>query len=178
MVVGVVLLALASAGPAGCAGTPPAPVPSADQPLERPSDLALGVTVFSSSIPGAAAGSVERWRRPARYIVEPDGMLRAALGPGARTDTYPPATRRLDPAQMDLLWRLLVETGLTDPEHPDLIDSATAYTPSGTGPEALIAMSASGGYQAVSIELATTTREAASARRLVDQLAEMAWIRK
>lgn len=45
--------------------------------------------------------------RPARYVVEPDGLFRAAVGAGATTRVYPPRTKYLTDRQMADLWRKL-----------------------------------------------------------------------
>ncbi|MHA7814747.1 MAG: hypothetical protein ACX94C_15300 [Phycisphaerales bacterium] len=70
----------------------------AELPERRPSDFTLGVVVFGD--PGA--DSVEM--RSARYIVEPDGALRASFGEGSDGNTYPPMTRRLEGSILDALW--------------------------------------------------------------------------
>src|SRR5438105_14278814 len=62
-------------------------------PRERPADFTLAATVLS---PGSVdAKKLPRSLRPGRYIVEADGVLRAATGPGATTTTYPRRTRQL-----------------------------------------------------------------------------------
>lgn len=67
---------------------------------ETPTDFAMVLTIESS--PSAQP----RHRRPGQYVLEPDGTLRAAIGPGTHAGLLPPVTARLDPAEVDELWRL------------------------------------------------------------------------
>ena len=67
-------------------------------PEQRPSDFTLGVVVFGDP----DADSIEM--RSARYIIEPDGTLRASFGEGSDGLTYPPITRRVDGSTLDAIW--------------------------------------------------------------------------
>ncbi|MFG0314883.1 MAG: hypothetical protein ACF8LL_11975, partial [Phycisphaerales bacterium] len=67
-------------------------------PERRPSDFTLGVVVFGDP----DADSIET--RSARYIIEPDGTLRASFGEGSDGLTYPPITRRVDESILDAIW--------------------------------------------------------------------------
>ncbi|MBO6740379.1 MAG: hypothetical protein JJ916_11015 [Phycisphaerales bacterium] len=67
-------------------------------PEQRPSDFTLGVVVFGDP----DADSIEM--RSARYIIEPDGTLRASFGEGSDGLTYPPITRKVDGSTMDAIW--------------------------------------------------------------------------
>jgi hypothetical protein len=77
-----------------------------------PADFSLSVTVMT---PGRETDDTGRdlsfgrdlADRPGRYIVEPDGLLRAATGAGATTRLYPPRTKYLTDRQMSDLWRKL-----------------------------------------------------------------------
>lgn len=66
-------------------------------PERRPSDFTLGLVVFGTD--DAPVG-----RRSARYIIGPDGTFRSSFGAGSRELTFPPITRRLDPATLDRIW--------------------------------------------------------------------------
>ncbi len=85
----------------GCSHDPGPLTPRAANGPTIPSDFALAVTVIDNEGPMA----------PARYVVEPDGVLRAAQGPGASLDTYPPRTRELTRAQLNLLYRQAIRGG-------------------------------------------------------------------
>ena len=75
-------------------------------PEQRPSDFTLGIVVFGDS-DAQATGS-----RSARYIIEPDGTLRASFGEGSGGLTCPPITRRLDGAELDAIWDRVRSLGL------------------------------------------------------------------
>ncbi len=67
-------------------------------PEQRPSDFTLGVVVFGDP------DSTEPAIRSARYIIEPDGTLRASFGEGSDGLTYPPITRRVDGSTLNAIW--------------------------------------------------------------------------
>lgn len=62
-----------------------------------PADFTLALTVFDDDA---------EIFRSARYIVEPDGVLRAGFGSGASTAAYPPWIRRLSSRQIQELWTI------------------------------------------------------------------------
>lgn len=107
----VLLLGLSLAG--GCATTRGGEgATRAAAGTDYPSDFTLSVTVMT---PDQESGANDRdltfgkdlAERPGRYIVEPDGLLRAAVGAGATTQVYPPRTKYLTDRQMADLWRRL-----------------------------------------------------------------------
>ncbi len=71
-----------------------------------PEDFALAVTVMGEE------GTTNWLLQPARFVVEPDGVLRAATGAGVGPSVYPPRTRRLTQAQMNDLYAVVVRSGL------------------------------------------------------------------
>ena len=70
-----------------------------------PSDFALAVTV----LPGSES---EHQHEPVRYVIEPGGMLRAAVGDGVSLDILPKRTRRLTRAQLSAIYAHAVREGL------------------------------------------------------------------
>lgn len=96
----------------GCASTTKTPARTYARGVDYPADFSLSVTVMT---PGPETGPDGRDTsfgqdladRPGRYIVEPDGLLRAAMGAGATTRVYPPRTRYLSDRQMADLWARL-----------------------------------------------------------------------
>ncbi|MEM7576900.1 MAG: hypothetical protein AAF328_05425 [Planctomycetota bacterium] len=66
-----------------------------------PPDFALALTITATD-----AAPRAKHRRPAHYVLEPDGTFRAALGPGAQNGLLPPVTARLDPVEIDEIWQL------------------------------------------------------------------------
>lgn len=140
-----------------------------------PPDFAVSVTVADRARPATAA---ERPRalRAARYIVEPDGLLRASVGPGSLTSTFPPPMRQLSAAQMTELWGLVSGAGYLrlDPatQSADAETVATAVT----RPTAMIYVAGNEARRSLQVPLETAQGE--PARSLVDRLAELAWIRE
>ncbi len=113
----------------GCSSSTTRTEPAARlDPAARPADFTLAISVVnpaayaqprarrtsaSPNVPGAPAPAPKGPApevRPARYVIEPDGYLRAALGPGATDRTFPPPSRRLTTAQLDALWALVAQT--------------------------------------------------------------------
>lgn len=96
-----------------CASGPPLA-----ERAEPPGDFALAVTVVAPPAlarqPDAPPGL-----RPARYVVQPDWVLRAGLSPADATpDAYPGRVRQLSREQVVALWVGLRDAGLLDPAHP------------------------------------------------------------
>lgn len=158
-------------GLAGCEMTPARGVGTPDKP---PADFALSVTVFAPSM--RVAGEPEPKRdpatTPARYILEPDGTLRAAVGPGATPETFPPIVRRVSDGQRQRLWWLTLDTAAHDPGPDAKVASPETYRPEGTDPEALITVSWLGGWSAAAKPLG----DGSTGRALTAELARLAWV--
>ena len=125
---------------AGCSSAPvvrrePEPAVLPDQ---APDDFALAITILGPATDPAEIDATARPLRPARYIVEPDGVLRAAIGPGATPRVYPGQTRQLDAGQMQRLWRLTAGTGLLDGDTLTRIDNTETFFPSRERTTALV----------------------------------------
>lgn len=145
-----------------------------------PPDFALGVTITepagSAARDAAASAPPPRAMRPARYIVEPDGVLRAAMGPGAAPTTYPPRTRQLSRRQVDQVWRLVRDSDLLDTDDPARIDSPASFVASRAHPAALLEVSYSGTRRYFRVILDGTSDESLSVERITDRLADLAWV--
>ncbi len=171
MACGVVLGVVALGG--GCRSNtpPPAPVVAAP-PDERPDDFVLAATVFSPK--GMEGKKLPRSLRAARYIVEADGVLRAAQGPGADVTTFPGQTRRLTAREFDALWRMVRESGLLASawrvDDPEQLTRAMDRT------TVMMYMGYEGKRVTVRVLLDRSGPEAVAAERLVDRLAEWAWM--
>ncbi len=139
-----------------------------------PDDFALAVTVYA---PPAEGERPARWARPAQYIVEPDGSLRAAIGEGAVAASYPARTRTLDHRQVERLWRLLEDSALLRPDHPFRIASAESFVPLPDRPVAVISVSREGRREIVAVSVDADDADGEAARQLVDRLAGLAWQR-
>jgi hypothetical protein len=93
-------------------------------PDRRPPDFALGLTVYTPEGPVRRPG-----QRAARYIVDADGWLRAAVGPGAESDLYPMLARRLTAPQRDELWSLIRAAGFASVSEPLRIAGPENFDP-------------------------------------------------
>ncbi len=171
--VGVVLALLP-----GCS-SPPRPIAVPEPivlPDEAPEDFALSITVISPASAEAPIDDLPRPQRPARYVVEPDGVLRAAIGPGATPRVYPRQTRRLDAGQVQRLWRLVGETGLLEPTTLTRIDNTETFFPQRSRPTALVYIRQQGAGSHFAVRLPVGDAESAAVGQLIDELAELAWV--
>ena len=159
----------------GCRGNgpPPAPVVAA-LPDARPADFVLAATVYSPK--GMAGVKLPRSLRAARYIVEADGVLRAGLGPGAQATTYPGQTRRLTAREFDALWRMVRESGLLDSASAWRVDDPEGITRASDRTTALVYVGYEGKRTTLRMLLDRSGPEAVAAERLIDRLAEWAWV--
>ena len=136
-----------------------------DLPEHRPSDFTLGVVVFGSPDADSVA------MRSARYIVEPDGTLRASFGEGSDGNTYPPITRRLDASTLDALW-LRVRSMDFDGEAWRPVQAPEQHH-AGLGPSRGYLLEVRSG---VEFNAWSTGAGTGPMRDLVRELAEFAWI--
>lgn len=141
--------------------------------VDVPSDFSLGVTVFGGT--GTAArvqAQAVAARRPARYVLEPGRVLRAASGPDLNARTVPPIVRSLSPEQVADVYAIARSAGLLVPRHGATVPTPANYSPPAgrTGGTTLISYT-SGGRQA---SLALPAGDAA-VRPLVERLAALAW---
>jgi hypothetical protein len=156
----------------GCSSAAPMVVrEAAELPASRPADFTLAVTVHSPA--GARQGALPRSLKAGRYVVEPDGSLRAALG--ERAAAYPGLTRQLTPEQTDQVWRLVRESGLLDPANPARVDDPAGVSPAERG-MAVIYVSFEGSRRTLRVPLDRLGPNALAAERVVDRLAELGWV--
>lgn len=159
----------------GCSSKPrpvaqPEPIPD-----ERPVDFVLAATVFTPE--NLKTDSLPRSLRPARYIVEADGALRASVGPGATVTTFPPQTRQLTAKQVDGLWRQIRETDLLDAGNPARVNDPEAIPRTPDRTTALVYVGYSGKRVTLRLLLDRASEDSLAAERLMDRLAELAWIK-
>lgn len=110
----------ADAGSAGD-GVPEASAALIPLDAEPPADFTLALSVFSPQ--GVRTANLPPEGRAARYILEPDWSLRAAVGPqlpatlwrrrGGGERVLPGVVRQLTAAQVGRVWQRLGESGLT-----------------------------------------------------------------
>lgn len=83
-----------------------------------PPDFSLAITVIAPARGAVQPATLPRGLRPARYILEPDGTLRVALGAGATRATYPFPTRIISDAGRAEIWSRSKTLGLLDVDSP------------------------------------------------------------
>jgi len=142
-----------------------------------PADFSVAVTVYGPEQDPTPIHDRPRPLRPSRYIVEPDGVLRASLGHGSAVDTFPPRTRQLTTRQMDQLWRAVRETGLVSPDDPHRIEHAGLEIPNPHRTTAVVYIAYGGFTRFAIITIDTETDSAVATRLLIDRLAALAWVR-
>ncbi len=158
----------------GCASSNVEEILISDIP---PADFSVAVTVYGPVDDATPIHDRPRPLRPSRYIVEPDGVLRASIGPGSAITTFPPRTRQLTTRQMDQLWRAVRETGLASPDDPHRIAHAGVEIPNPRRTTAAIYIAFGGHTRFSIITLDTQTDTAIATRLLIDRLAALAWVR-
>lgn len=136
-----------------------------------PADFTLDITIQGPTSPGQP-----RAARPARYIVEPDGMLRVGVGEGVSIDYFPPQTRQLTRAEFDRLWRLVRDSPLLVPDNPDEARPGLPFGAVQLRPTASMAVTFEGHISTYRVVLDGQTTGALAAEQIVDHLAELAWI--
>lgn len=169
-------LALPGLLPAACSSRPqvrPEPEPIL-LPDRAPADFTLAVTVLAPE--REPAETPPRSQRPARYIVEPSGALRAATGEGATPRVYPGITRQLTEPQWQRLWRLTADTGLLEPGSLARIDNTEIFFPSRDRATALIYIRQQGEEAHFAVRLPVGDASSAAVARLIDEVAALAWI--
>ena len=143
---------------------------------EAPADFTLSVTVLGPATETAEIAETPRALRPGRYIVGADGVLRAAVGPGATPRVFPRQTRQLDTAQRQRLWRVVVNTGLLDGVTLTGIDNTETFFPNRSRPTALVYVRQGGESFHFAVRLPVGDAESEAVVQLLDELAELAWI--
>ena len=143
-------------------------------PTSRPYDFTLAMTVYAPA--GARAAQLPRSLRAGRYVVEPDGSLRAGLG--ERASAYPPLARQLTPEQMDQLWRLIRDSALLDSDNPARVEDpgAIAVSPGRAMATVYLGGAGVGPRRTLRVLLDRSSPTAVSTEQLADRLAELAWV--
>ena len=113
--------------------------------------------------------------QPSHYILEPGGALRAATGPGAQ-DRYPPFVTRLQPHEVERLWRLIRDSGLLEEDNPIRVSASEQFTiPGRTNAELVVTFQ--GERWRFRTTLESGTLESTAVRRIVNQLAAEAHVK-
>ena len=165
ILLGVVLLGAFLLG--ACAS--PAPDPLTFR--EAPADFTLSITVQGPQEPDEP-----RFRRPARYILEPDGILRVGVGESVSEEYYPPQTRQLSRDEMDRVWRLLRDSSIFEPDNPDRVRPGLPFGTIQLRPTADLTILYAEEYSYYRVVLDGRTVESEAAERVIDHLAALAWL--
>jgi len=137
-----------------------------------PADLTVDVTVLV----GRGVPVVERVeQRTGRYIIFPDGSMHADIGPSLRADVRPGLTRRLRDDEARLVWAMLVDSGLADPERFDPPTNDAVLMPSRGIIAHLVTIEANGRRWQAIRALAPDAIAEADTTPLVRTLAGLAW---
>ncbi len=161
----------------GCAG---GSARSSTQASSRvPEDFALSVTVSGPVRAGgsAAYAQLPAALRPVRYVLEPDHVLRAAIGPGAQETEFPPRTRRLDPAQGAEIWTIVRSSGVLNQDHPDSASRAPTFDLA-SGTTAYVVSARASGRRSMVAMVADPepSPSAAGVVPLLERLSTLAWL--
>jgi len=145
-----------------------------------PADFSLSVTVLKAPADTASRAAAYLRApvatRPARYIVEPDRVLRVALGSGAADTTFPTATRQLTEGEFASIWRTLQTSSLVSADHPAMVSRGPDAAEIGVRTLYVVAFNTAGVRRVFSIEAEPTAASGADeAGRMVEQLAGLAW---
>ncbi len=155
-----------------------------------PDDFWLSVTVTGPVRESMAAyDALPRALRPARYVLEADHVLRAAVGPGAKDEAFPAPTRRLSSMDVTQLYRLVGEAGLLDADHPNLVGSvpqpkfeergrSDAVSDRDLRTTYIVSLHAHNKQRTLVMEASPRgTQDSRQAARVVDWLANKAWLK-
>jgi hypothetical protein len=158
---------------AGCSSRPKDPdLMAFDGP---PPDFALAATVYAPPPNDPAAPPPPRGLRPARYVLDPDLSLHAAVGGGLDETTFPPQTRRLRFQNAERLWRLVRDSGLLEPGNPQRLDAAETYTARPDRTTAVLTVTYAGVRRSYRV-LLDGEGAPGPGREVVEELAELAWV--
>jgi hypothetical protein len=135
-------------------------------PEQRPSDFTLGVVVFGD------LESTEPAIRSARYIIEPDGTLRASFGEGSDGLTYPPITRRVDDSTLDAIWDRVRSMDLEGDDWRFVQAPEQFHAEMGSNRGYLLEVRSE-----VSFSAWSTGMDTPSMRLLTRELASLAWVK-
>lgn len=139
---------------------------------QRPEDFTIAVAVHN---PGAARGTPPALR-PARFVFEADGTLRAAPSPAGRG--WPPPVRTLPPSVQDEFWRLVRDSGLLERDSPYRAFGPVVIDSNQAGAVAVFDLAYAGAQVRALVPLDRATDEAVLAETIVGRLAQLAWVRE
>lgn len=148
-----------------------------DLPAQRaPGDFAIAITVYSPVTSAAGLDALPVRLRPARYVLEPDGALRARVRPRLTEDDYPPRIRTLSGEQVDRVWRLASAGPFANPDEPSRIGGPVEVTPAADRTDAVIYIADAHSRRFYRVNLLGASEPARAAAELIERLAQLAWV--
>ncbi len=166
----------------------PRPVEAADTRAAPPSatppdDFWLSITILGPVRTSPAAYAIlPRSLRPGRYIVEPDRVLRVALGTGAKDAYFPPQTRQLTRLEFAELWQVAAGAGgagFLDAGHPNAANGNGEVDPETIEGKTVYVISTHGAARRQLIVLETDPEcgpACEKAKSVVEWMAGKAWV--
>lgn len=169
---------------AGCGSFTPATPRVADESVDLsriPPDFAVSVTLL---LPGDVRDpKAPAWVRPAWYVVEADGQLRAREGARSALSPIPPLVGRLRHEDVAQLWSTVRAGGLTVESDMDLTSSVSLVAgvselPRGgvVRPTAALYISSNGRRRGYLVDLTASDATASRTRDLTARLADLAGV--
>ncbi len=147
-----------------CAGRPAGAPPRSSR---APADFTIDIAVFA---PPDLAGLPEDLRAGV-YVLEPGGMVRSSVGRGAIDRGYPAFTGRMSPARVDLLWRLVQDSGLLEADNASRVSASEVAGQRWQRSVAVVVLTMDGRHRWYRVSLDVATPDAAAARSLIAALA-------
>jgi hypothetical protein len=174
MRVACIILAVSSlgacAGPGGHDESPPVPRQHA------PGDFAVAITIYSPVTDPAGLDTLPVRLRPSRYVLEPDGALRAQVRPRLTEDDYPPRIRQLSGEQVDRIWRLVSAGPFADPDEPTRVGGPMKAPPAPDRTDAVISIADQKSRRFYRVNLLGASEPSRAAAELIERLAQLTWL--
>lgn len=165
----LLVLTLLLPGCAGCAAQPPV-----DDPLgQTPEDLTIELTILHGR-DVEAPRDIDR--RPARFVVYPDGSLHHDQAVEERAVRPPGFIRRLNREQQSDLWLLLRQLGFADAERGEPSHNLRLILPQRDEVMHQLAVIADDRRRVFVQRTGADVEPDAAMRELVQRLAQLAWL--
>ena len=148
----------------GCANRSAESPPRAER---APADFTIDIAVYAP--PDAARLPVDL--QPGVYVLEPGGVVRSRMGRGAVDRGYPPFTGRMSPARVDLLWRLVQDSGLLEADNSSRVSASEVAGQRWQRSVATVVLTMDGRHRWYRVSLDVATPDAAAARSIIAALA-------
>jgi len=169
-------LLLAAACLAACAGPDRLDEQPALPAQHAPGAFAVAITVYSPVTDPGGPGALPVRLRPSRYLLEPDGALRALVRPRLTEDDYPPRIRQLSGEQVDRVWRLVSAGPFANPDEPTRTGGPMDIRPAPDRTDAIIYVADDRSRRFYLVNLLGASEPSRAAAELIERLAQLAWL--